>query len=83
MADTNGVRCKQCGARNVEPEREDWATPVCFACLPPAKPLPVREVSPSFRTSVAAVADSLPTSEGDERLVAEAVRRATEASDEA
>lgn len=34
------VQCKQCGG-NLEKERADWATPVCFACLPPPAPLPV------------------------------------------
>lgn len=33
--------CKQCQEREVEDERESWATPVCFACVPPPKPLPV------------------------------------------
>jgi len=31
------VVCRQCGKRRVEELREDWATPVCFACLPPAR----------------------------------------------
>lgn len=30
--------CRQCGKRQVEPEREDWATPVCWVCLPPPAP---------------------------------------------
>ena len=34
------VLCKQCG-KTVEKTREVYATPVCFACLPPPKPLPV------------------------------------------
>lgn len=33
--------CKQCGTREVEDARADYATPVCFACLPPPEPLPV------------------------------------------
>jgi hypothetical protein len=32
--------CKQCG-HPVEKDRETWATPVCFACLPPPPPLPI------------------------------------------
>lgn len=36
-----GVSCRQCGA-TVEREREHYATPVCFACLPPPPPIPVR-----------------------------------------
>lgn len=31
--------CKQCGRREVEDARVDYATPVCFACLPPPRPL--------------------------------------------
>lgn len=27
-------RCKQCGGK-IEIERRLWATPVCFACVPP------------------------------------------------
>lgn len=37
------IPCRQCGA-SVEPEREHYATPMCFACLPPPKPLPVRRL---------------------------------------
>ncbi len=33
------MKCKQCGAMDVEEDRESWATPVCFACLPPPKKL--------------------------------------------
>jgi len=33
--------CKQCGKREVEPQRECYATPVCYACLPPPEPLPI------------------------------------------
>ena len=33
--------CKQCG-QPVEPMREAWATPVCFACVPPPDPMPER-----------------------------------------
>lgn len=32
--------CKQCGGL-AEEVRRCYATPVCFACLPPPKPLPV------------------------------------------
>ncbi len=38
------VPCRNCGAPEVEPERRHFATPVCFACLPPPRPLPVRHV---------------------------------------
>ena len=31
--------CKQCGQREVEDARVCYATPVCFACLPPPLPL--------------------------------------------
>lgn len=31
--------CKQCGQREVEDARVCYATPVCFACLPPPAPL--------------------------------------------
>lgn len=31
--------CKQCGQREVEDARACYATPVCFACLPPPIPL--------------------------------------------
>jgi len=34
--------CKQCGKHEVEDERVCYATPVCYACLPPPSPLPVR-----------------------------------------
>lgn len=37
------IHCRQCG-KPVEMEREEYATPVCFACLPQPKPLPVRKV---------------------------------------
>ena len=33
--------CKQCGGE-VEDARLDYATPTCYACLPPPLPLPVR-----------------------------------------
>lgn len=33
-SDPVAVACRQCGERNVEPERVAWATPVCFACVP-------------------------------------------------
>lgn len=39
---TGPTICRNCGKREVEPERECYATPVCFACLPPPRPLPVR-----------------------------------------
>jgi len=35
------VSCRQCGAA-VELPRRCYAHPVCFACLPPPEPLPVR-----------------------------------------
>lgn len=35
------VTCRQCGAA-VEPSRECYATPMCYACLPPPPPIPVR-----------------------------------------
>jgi hypothetical protein len=35
--------CRQCG-KACEPERYNYATPVCFACLPPPPPIPVRAV---------------------------------------
>jgi hypothetical protein len=34
------LRCKQCGGV-AEEARRCYATPVCFACLPPPKPLPI------------------------------------------
>ena len=34
------VPCKQCGAE-VEEARRCYATPVCYACLPPPEPLEV------------------------------------------
>ena len=36
------LSCRQCG-KPTEPARHCYATPVCFACLPPPPPLPVRE----------------------------------------
>ncbi len=45
------MKCKQCGKREVEPERECYATPVCFTCLPPPKPLPVA-AWPSSRAAI-------------------------------
>lgn len=33
--------CKQCGEREVENARVDYATPVCFKCLSPPDPLPI------------------------------------------
>lgn len=35
------VPCRQCGLP-VPGGRQDYATPVCYECLPPPKPLPVR-----------------------------------------
>jgi hypothetical protein len=32
------VRCRPCG-KPVEPERHCYATPVCYACLPPPEPI--------------------------------------------
>lgn len=37
------TRCARCG-RTVEPERECYAVPTCYACLPPPDPLPVCEL---------------------------------------
>lgn len=34
------VHCVQC-LKPVEPARECYASPVCYACLPPPEPLPV------------------------------------------
>lgn len=39
------ILCRQC-AKPVEQERERYATPICFACLPPPEPLPVRCARP-------------------------------------
>lgn len=36
----SSIICKQCGVREVEEARRCYATPVCYACLPPPKPLP-------------------------------------------
>jgi Rrf2 family protein len=36
------VPCKRCG-KQVEKNRECYAFPVCYDCLPPPKPLPVAE----------------------------------------
>lgn len=33
--------CRECGSP-VEAEREDYAVPTCFRCLPPPAPLPIR-----------------------------------------
>lgn len=44
FADLVRTLCRGCG-RTVEPERECYAIPTCFACLPPPPPLPVL---PSF-----------------------------------
>lgn len=38
---TQPILCRHCSKREVEENRRDWATPVCFACLPPPPPLPV------------------------------------------
>jgi len=35
------IICMQCGKREVEKARRCWATPVCYTCLPPPKPLPI------------------------------------------
>lgn len=35
------IICKQCGVREVEEARRCYATPVCYACLPPPRPLPI------------------------------------------
>ena len=42
MDDGKPIMCRQCGEREVEEARRCYATPVCYACLPPPKPLPVR-----------------------------------------
>ena len=39
--DGGWVRCRQCG-KTVEKARECYATPVCYACMPPPNPMPVR-----------------------------------------
>lgn len=38
--------CKQCQEREVEDERESWATPVCFACVAP--PIKVERLSTGY-----------------------------------
>jgi hypothetical protein len=38
------LRCNQCGGV-AEEERRCYATPLCFACLPPPIPLPVRALA--------------------------------------
>ena len=40
LVDLARTLCRKCG-RTVEPERECYAIPTCFACLPPPPPLPV------------------------------------------
>lgn len=35
-----GVKCKSCG-KTVEPGRECYDMPLCYACLPPPAPLPI------------------------------------------
>ena len=40
LVDLARTICRKCG-RTVEPERECYAIPTCFACLPPPPPLPV------------------------------------------
>ena len=40
LVDLARTLCRKCG-RTVEPERECFAIPTCFACLPPPPPLPV------------------------------------------
>jgi hypothetical protein len=42
------VRCACCG-REVEEARRCYASPTCYACLPPPEPLPVREVAARIR----------------------------------
>ena len=44
LRDDRGILCRQCGTSYVEKARECYATPVCYACLPPPKPLPVRAI---------------------------------------
>lgn len=41
--------CKQCGKHEVEDERVCYATPVCYACLPPPSPLPVYRQIPVLK----------------------------------
>lgn len=36
--------CRQCGS-SVESARECYVEPVCYACLPPPEPLPIRKIS--------------------------------------
>jgi hypothetical protein len=35
--------CRNC-QRPCEEQRWTWATPTCFACVPPPKPLPIRHL---------------------------------------
>ena len=37
------IACRQCGVE-VETPRRIYATPVCYACLPPPKPLPLAQL---------------------------------------
>lgn len=43
--------CRQC-TRIVEGDRATWATPVCFLCLPPPKPLPVARTHGEWREMI-------------------------------
>lgn len=58
--------CKQCSTREVEESRLTWATPVCFACLPPPKPLPVNHLR-SCPSGTGAACTCAPQQKGDER----------------
>ncbi len=40
LVDLARTVCRRCG-KTVEPQRECYAIPTCFACLPPPPPLPV------------------------------------------
>ncbi len=42
------IPCRQCGAP-VPEVRHCYATPVCYACLPPPEPLPVLHTPTSLR----------------------------------
>lgn len=43
LADLARTVCRQCGA-TVEPERECYAVPTCYACLPPPPRMPVHTI---------------------------------------
>lgn len=62
LVDLARTVCRRCG-RNVEPERECYAIPTCFACLPPPPPLPVL---PSFAEWVRKQEESAVSGAGEE-----------------